>query len=71
VDEILEKAGKEMDMNKRKALYGEFQKIVADEVPIYWINVAPFHTIYDKKVKNLNQSIWGVMGPSDEVYLEK
>jgi peptide/nickel transport system substrate-binding protein len=71
VDEILEKAGKEMDMNKRKALYGEFQKIVADEVPIYWINVAPYHTIYDKKVKNLNQSIWGVMAPSDEVYIEK
>lgn len=71
VDEILAKAGKEMNLEKRKALYAEFQKTVTDELPIYWINVPPYHTIYDKKLRNVITSIWGIMGPMDNVYWEK
>lgn len=71
IDEILEMAGKEMDLGRRRALYADFQKIVADDVPIYWINAVPYYTIYKKKLKNLNQSIWGPIAPMDEVYWEK
>lgn len=68
VDAILEKAGQEMDPEKRKALYAEFQQIVAEELPIYWINAAPYHTAYDKRLGNPPLSIWGAMSPLDEVY---
>jgi peptide/nickel transport system substrate-binding protein len=71
VDHLAEEAGVEMDMARRKALYAEFQKIVADDLPIYWINVIPFHTIYDRNLRNLPLTIWGTMGPLDDLYWEK
>ena len=41
VDELLAMAGQETDPAKRKALYAEFQQIVADELPIYFMNTLP------------------------------
>lgn len=70
VDELLAKAAVELDGGKRKALYDEFQQIVGEEVPIYWINSLPYHTAYNNKVGNVPSSIWGSMGPMDEVYLK-
>ena len=70
VDAILAEAGKERDTAKRAALYKEFQKIVTDELPVYWMYGLPFHTIYNKKVGNPPLSIWGAMAPMDNVYLE-
>ena len=43
VDALLEQAGQEMDPAKRAALYKEFQKIVADEAPIAYLNVIPYY----------------------------
>ncbi|MFV0473252.1 MAG: ABC transporter substrate-binding protein [Pikeienuella sp.] len=68
VDEILNAAGQEMDPEKRKALYAEFQQIVAEDLPIYWINAVPYHTAYDKRLGNPPLSIWGLMSPLDEIY---
>lgn len=68
VDEILEQAGQEMDFDKRKKLYDEFQQIVADELPVLWMNVLPNHTIYHRGLGNPPLSIWGVHSPLDEVY---
>ena len=68
VDSILEMAGKELDRDKRISLYGDFQKIVASELPIYWINVMPQRTAYHKNLGNPPTSIWGVISPMDEVY---
>jgi len=70
VDEILDKAGKETDFEKRKALYKEFQQIVADELPVAWFNLLPYHTAYSKTVGNPPLSIWGSMSSMDEVYLK-
>lgn len=70
VDELLNMAAVEMDGGKRKALYNEFQEIVGQDLPIYWINTLPYHTAYHTKVKNVPTSIWGSMSPMDEVYLE-
>ncbi len=71
VDELLTKAGMEMDLAKRKALYAAFQKIVVDELPVAWINVLPFYTTYHNGLGNPPLSIWGTMAPMDEVYWEK
>ncbi|MBN2442173.1 MAG: ABC transporter substrate-binding protein [Spirochaetales bacterium] len=68
VDALLKAAGTELDPEKRKRLYSEFQKILTDEVPIIWINVLPFHTIYHKGLKILPTSIWGVLSPMDNIY---
>ena len=70
VDEILAAAGMEMDLEKRKGLYAKFQKIVTDELPIYWINVLPSVNFYTDDVGNPPTAIWGEMAPLDEVYLK-
>lgn len=71
VDALLGKAGAEVDLEKRKALYGEFGKIVSEELPVYWLARSPFYTIYDKKLHNVVKSVWGVMAPMDDIYREK
>ncbi|MEM8754127.1 MAG: ABC transporter substrate-binding protein, partial [Pseudomonadota bacterium] len=70
VDELLELAGKEPDPEKRKALYSEFQKIVAEELPVYWTNALPYHTVYSDKVGNPPLGIWSSSSPLDRVYLK-
>lgn len=71
IDGLLQKAGQEMDTAARKSLYGEFQKIVADDLPLYWINTLPYHTAYHKDLGNVPTSIWGVINPMDELYWKK
>ena len=57
-----------MDMARRKALYSEFQRIVTDELPIVWLNLMPFQTVYNKALGNPPVSIWGIHSPLDELY---
>ena len=70
VDELLNQAGSLLDPVKRKAYYATFQKIVTDDVPIVFINTAPYHTVSSKRVGNVPVSIWGPASPLDEVYLK-
>ncbi len=63
-------AAKESDPAKRKALYSEFQKIITAEVPVYWTNALPYHTVYSKKVGNPPLGIWGTSSPIDMTYLK-
>lgn len=70
VDEILAAAGREQDSGKRKELYLEFQKIVTDELPVYWLYGLPYHTIYTKELGNPPLTVWGTMAPLDNVYLK-
>ncbi len=71
VDRILAAAGRELDFETRKDLYLQFQKIVTDELPVYWMYGLPYHTVYNKSVGNPPLSIWGTMSPMDEVYLKQ
>ena len=64
------KAGVEMDIVKRKALYKEIQQIVVDDAPIAFINTDPLRTVYNKKVGNPPLGIWGAMAPMDQTYLK-
>lgn len=67
VDMLLNAAAIEIDPEKRKALYSEFQQIVATDLPVYWINALPYHTAYDAKLQNVPTGIWGSMHPLDTV----
>jgi peptide/nickel transport system substrate-binding protein len=70
VDEILKQAAVEMEKARRKALYSEFQQILTEELPVVWINVMPFHTVYNAGLGHPPLSIWGVHSPFDELYWE-
>lgn len=70
VDELLEMAGVESDPAKRAELYSEFQKITADELPVYWTNTLPYHTVYNNKVGNPPLGIWASSSPMDLMYLK-
>jgi peptide/nickel transport system substrate-binding protein len=69
VDDILATAEREPDAAKRKALYAEFQKIVTSDLPLYWLTELPYHTIYNKKVRNVPTTIWGSASPMMDVWL--
>jgi len=68
VDEILNQAAVEMDREKRKTLYRDFQRILTEELPVVWINIIPYHTVYHKGLGNPPVSIWGVHAPLDDLY---
>ncbi len=70
VDELMGMAAIESDPEKRKALYAEFQQIIADELPVYHINTLPYHTVYSDKVGNPPLGIWGTSTPLDMTYLK-
>ena len=71
VDELMAMAAVESDPTKRKALYGEFQQIIADELPVYHTNTVPYHTVYNDKVGNPPLGIWGSSTPIDMTYLKE
>lgn len=71
VDELLTQAAVENDPEKRKALYSEFQKIVADELPLYPVYALPYHTVSSKAVGNQPRGIWATVAPLDRVYLKQ
>ena len=60
VDELLNAAATELDQDKRKALYAEFQQIVAGDLPVYWLNSLPYHTGYNEGLGGLPTSIWEI-----------
>lgn len=71
VDAIMEQAASEVDNEKRAKLYKEFQQIVMNDVPIYFMTTTAYHTIYNKRVGNVPASTWGFLAPYMDVYLKK
>ncbi len=72
VDRLLQAAGQELDPEARTVLYEQFQQIVADEVPIYFLTTPPFWQAYTPAVQNPPTStIWGLMSPMHEVWLDQ
>ncbi|MFU8881584.1 MAG: ABC transporter substrate-binding protein [Rhodobacterales bacterium] len=69
VDELLAAAAVELDMDKRTALYAEFQQIVVGDVPVYFVNATPYHTAYSNRIVNPPLGIWGPMHPMDTLEL--
>ncbi|MGH7070422.1 MAG: ABC transporter substrate-binding protein [Acetobacteraceae bacterium] len=68
VDDLFARAAAEADFPKRKALYDQIQKILVEQLPVYWLNEIPYATISKEKLGNTPVSIWGAMAPYDEVY---
>lgn len=68
VDELLNAAARETNFEARKALYFEFQDIVGEDLPVYWINALPYHNVFDNRMGNEPLTIWGMMQAMDDVY---
>ena len=63
-------AGSTYDVEERKKYYAEFQQILSEELPIYWLYAGPYHTVASKKLGNPPNSIWGGSAPFDRVYMK-
>ncbi len=59
VDKLLNAAAVERDIEKRKALYAEFQKIIAEDLPLYFTIEDVFHYGFNKELMNIGWEIWG------------
>lgn len=71
VDSILTDAGQELDRDARIKLYGEFQDIIAEDVPIYFLTTPPFWQAFLPSVQNPPTGIWGHMNPMHETWLSE
>ena len=72
VDALLNAAGQEFDIDKRAELYAEFQEIVAEDMPIFFLNTPSFWQAYNPVVMNPpTNNIWGQMSPMHEVWLDE
>jgi peptide/nickel transport system substrate-binding protein len=56
VDELIEFARKEADVDKRKAAYSELQKIVADELPYISLWYLKTTCVYNRRLSNIELS---------------
>jgi peptide/nickel transport system substrate-binding protein len=71
VDKLMVAAGTNTDVAKRKEQYVKVQKILADELPVYWLNTVPYHTSYSENLGNAPRTVWGTVAPWDELYWKK
>jgi peptide/nickel transport system substrate-binding protein len=67
-DEAMKKAGMEMNPDKRKALYSEFQKIVTEDLPLVWTHELPYFSIIHKDLRDVPSGIWSLVAPFDKTY---
>ncbi len=68
VNELMAAASQEMNLEKRKALYAQFQEIVVRDLPVYYLVKLRYLTFYNRRLAGLNDSIWGMLSPLDGVH---
>jgi peptide/nickel transport system substrate-binding protein len=72
VDEIYDQGAQELDENKRKVLYDEFQRIIADELPVIYTVLNMDMYAVRNKFGNLSPTVNG--GPFhnvEEIYIKQ
>ncbi|MDH3296592.1 MAG: ABC transporter substrate-binding protein, partial [Acidimicrobiia bacterium] len=67
VDALLDQAGQTIDVDERRELYIQFQDLIAEEMPIYWLNDTTFWQVYPENLQNPPLGIWGQMSPMHEM----
>jgi peptide/nickel transport system substrate-binding protein len=70
VDRLLEAASVEIDDEKRKKEFNDFQRIIADEVPVVNLIALENVTVFNKRVKNHTIGAEGVQSNFAEVYIK-
>jgi len=71
VDDIFDAAGQEFNEDKRKALYDQYQKIVAEELPVIYTALSARLTAVKNKFGNLKPAPFGgVFHNLEEIYIK-
>ncbi len=70
LDDLLSAGAVEPDADKRSMIYGDIQKILADELPVANIFEMEFLTVYNEKLKGHSTSALGAYGPFDGAWIE-
>lgn len=63
VDTLFEEAASATDEHERNDRYREVQEILADELPVYWIESLEFKNAYRNEVHGAPDGIFGVISP--------
>lgn len=70
-DALMDKAAVEIDFDKRKALYDEFQRLVVEAAPHVFVQEPAQITVYNNKVHGLLESPFGSFWGMDRVWIER
>ena len=70
VDKLLDEATVETDPARRAQQYSQFQKILADDVPLIFMTEMQFATVFNKKVKGAFDDALGVYSNFAGVWME-
>lgn len=71
VDSLLLDASREENVGLRKRIYAKIQEQIREDQPVVWFGTMPYATIADKRLQGLNQSLWGLLSPMDQLYFEE
>jgi peptide/nickel transport system substrate-binding protein len=71
VDQLLEDAAVEPDIEKRRELWFKFQNLIYDDVAAIHLVVPDGVTLFDKKVRNHTLGVTGINASFADVYFEK
>ncbi|WP_113435133.1 ABC transporter substrate-binding protein [Rhizobium sp. SYY.PMSO] len=71
VDRLLEAASVEVDEAKRKQEFNDFQKIIADELPVINLIALENVTVFNKRVRNHTIGAEGVQSNFADVYIKE
>jgi peptide/nickel transport system substrate-binding protein len=63
VDDLFQKAQREQNFDRRKALYGQVQDILTTDLPLIWINEIGYTTVWNKEFDGFPTNVWGTMSP--------
>ncbi|MBU2647140.1 hypothetical protein KKI24_20695 [bacterium] len=66
-DVLLEAASIETDPGTRAGLYQQFQDVIVEELPLFFMHETPFVTAINSRLQNFATSGRGVIGPLDRV----
>jgi peptide/nickel transport system substrate-binding protein len=72
VDELFSLGAQELDETRRKTFYDEYQKIIADEVPMVYTALSARLTAVRNKFGNLKPAPFGgVLHNLEEIYIKQ
>ncbi len=71
LDELLAAGAQEADAEKRSAIYGDIQKILAEDMPVVNLFEMEFLTVYNDKLKDHDTSALGAYGSFADAWLDE
>lgn len=68
VDALLDQAAREVDMQQRRTLYAEVQRLLLEDVPMIGLTGFDLPSPHHRDLLGFEQNAWGVFAPYDEIH---